>query len=267
MGIGEIKAWTNLAATATHVLSTTIRGRRKCHHRVAAAVRTFRRACWNMSRTREAPTPTNISINSVPAAVKNGTPASPAMAFASSVLPVPEVCRSNRRSRACQDCGLLQSLLVPYKARNTDMPMVRDLAGSAHVRLHCRPGLREAGAEQQGAALSELESMLIWSRLSSSMSSGRADVLVIVQSVSAGAGPTPGGPTSRTPAGERAPMRRKRSGSRRKVTSSISSAFTCSMPAMSANVVRIFFVSIRSRRAPPNNLREAPPRRAQHSCS
>ena len=41
------------------------------------------------SRTREAPTPTNISTKSEPLMLKNGTPASPAMALASSVLPVP----------------------------------------------------------------------------------------------------------------------------------------------------------------------------------
>ena len=46
-------------------------------------------ACSNMSRTREAPTPTNISTKSEPEIVKNGTLASPAMAFASNVLPVP----------------------------------------------------------------------------------------------------------------------------------------------------------------------------------
>ena len=46
-------------------------------------------ACSNMSRTREAPTPTNISTKSEPEMVKNGTFASPAMARASSVLPVP----------------------------------------------------------------------------------------------------------------------------------------------------------------------------------
>ena len=46
-------------------------------------------ACWNMSRTRAAPTPTNISTKSEPDRLKNGTPASPAMALASSVLPVP----------------------------------------------------------------------------------------------------------------------------------------------------------------------------------
>ena len=46
-------------------------------------------ACSNMSRTRDAPTPTNISTKSDPEIEKNGTLASPAMARASSVLPVP----------------------------------------------------------------------------------------------------------------------------------------------------------------------------------
>ncbi len=41
------------------------------------------------SRTRLAPTPTNISTKSEPEIEKNGTPASPATARASSVLPVP----------------------------------------------------------------------------------------------------------------------------------------------------------------------------------
>ena len=46
-------------------------------------------ACSNKSRTREAPTPTNISTKSEPEIVKNGTPASPATALATRVLPVP----------------------------------------------------------------------------------------------------------------------------------------------------------------------------------
>ncbi len=41
------------------------------------------------SRTREAPTPTNISTKSEPLMLKKGTPASPAIARASRVLPVP----------------------------------------------------------------------------------------------------------------------------------------------------------------------------------
>ena len=45
--------------------------------------------CSNRSRTREAPTPTNISTKSEPEIEKKGTLASPAMARASSVLPVP----------------------------------------------------------------------------------------------------------------------------------------------------------------------------------
>ena len=46
-------------------------------------------ASENRSRTRLAPTPTNISTKSEPEMEKNGTFASPATAFASSVLPVP----------------------------------------------------------------------------------------------------------------------------------------------------------------------------------
>ena len=48
------------------------------------------RFAWsNRSRTREAPTPTNISTNSLPLMEKKGTPASPATARARRVLPVP----------------------------------------------------------------------------------------------------------------------------------------------------------------------------------
>mmetsp|Transcript_23791 Transcript_23791/g.33284 ORF Transcript_23791/g.33284 Transcript_23791/m.33284 type:complete len:207 (-) Transcript_23791:124-744(-) len=46
-------------------------------------------AAANKSRTLLAPTPTYISSNSEPDAEKNGTPASPATAFANSVFPVP----------------------------------------------------------------------------------------------------------------------------------------------------------------------------------
>ena len=49
----------------------------------------FLRAKANMSRTRDGPTPTNISRNSEPETVMNGTPASPAVALANRVLPVP----------------------------------------------------------------------------------------------------------------------------------------------------------------------------------
>ena len=46
-------------------------------------------ACANISLTLEAPTPTNISTKSDPEIVKKGTFASPAIALASKVLPVP----------------------------------------------------------------------------------------------------------------------------------------------------------------------------------
>ena len=47
------------------------------------------RACSKVSRTRAAPTPTNISTKSEPLILKKGTFASPATARARSVLPVP----------------------------------------------------------------------------------------------------------------------------------------------------------------------------------
>ena len=55
----------------------------------------LRLACSNKSRTRLAPTPTNISTNSEPAIEKKATPASPATALAISVLPVPGEPMSN----------------------------------------------------------------------------------------------------------------------------------------------------------------------------
>ena len=46
-------------------------------------------ASSNRLRTRDAPTPTNISMKSEPVMEKKGTPASPATARARSVLPQP----------------------------------------------------------------------------------------------------------------------------------------------------------------------------------
>mmetsp|Transcript_15156 Transcript_15156/g.54574 ORF Transcript_15156/g.54574 Transcript_15156/m.54574 type:complete len:276 (-) Transcript_15156:728-1555(-) len=46
-------------------------------------------ACAKRSRTRLGPTPTNISMKSEPLMLRNGTPDSPAVALARSVLPVP----------------------------------------------------------------------------------------------------------------------------------------------------------------------------------
>ena len=49
----------------------------------------FSRASLKSLRTRDAPTPTNISTNSEPLILKKGTPDSPATARASKVFPVP----------------------------------------------------------------------------------------------------------------------------------------------------------------------------------
>src|SRR4029077_5569743 len=49
----------------------------------------WRRASRKSLRTRDAPTPAYISTKSEPLAEMNGTPASPAIERASSVLPVP----------------------------------------------------------------------------------------------------------------------------------------------------------------------------------
>ena len=58
-----------------------------------SSINTIQGSCFlaslNRSLTRDAPTPTYISTKSEPEIEKNGTPASPAIAFASSVLPVP----------------------------------------------------------------------------------------------------------------------------------------------------------------------------------
>ena len=65
-------------------------------------------ASANISRTRDAPTPTNISTKSEPEMLKKGTLASPAIALASSVLPVPGA-PSNRTP-----LGILAPTLVNF---------------------------------------------------------------------------------------------------------------------------------------------------------
>ena len=77
----------------------------------------FSLAWRNRSRTREAPTPTNISTKSEPANEKNGTLASPATAFASNVLPVPGGPTSNAPlgilpPRSVYFCGSLRNSTI-----------------------------------------------------------------------------------------------------------------------------------------------------------
>lgn len=86
-------------------------------------------ACSNISLTLEAPTPTNISTKSEPEMLKNGTFASPAMARASNVLPVPG----------------LPHIKTPRGIRPPSFWNLRDLSGIPPVRqplpwlLHNQP--------------------------------------------------------------------------------------------------------------------------------
>src|SRR6266545_3208606 len=80
------------------------------------STKTMHGACFlasvNRSRTRPAPTPTNISTNSEPEMLKNCTFASPATARANSVLPVPggPTSRTPRGIRAPSSANLSGSL-------------------------------------------------------------------------------------------------------------------------------------------------------------
>ena len=84
-------------------------------------------ACVKRSRTRDAPTPTNISTKSEPEIVKNGTPASPATALASNVLPVPGGPASNT------PFGILAPIVVnlPGSFKNSTTSSNSCLASSA----------------------------------------------------------------------------------------------------------------------------------------
>ncbi len=84
-------------------------------------------ACSNKSRTRAAPTPTNISTKSEPLMEKKGTPASPATAFAIRVLPVPGAPKSST------PLGILAPILInlPGLFRNSTTSSISSLASSA----------------------------------------------------------------------------------------------------------------------------------------
>ena len=100
----------------------------------------------NRSRTRDAPTPTNISTKSEPEMEKNGTLASPATALASRVLPVPGGPTSStplgmRAPRLQEALGVLQELddlaqlfLFFVRARN-----LREGDAILVIRHHARP--------------------------------------------------------------------------------------------------------------------------------
>ncbi len=84
-------------------------------------------ACSKRSRTRDAPTPTNISTKSEPEIERNGTLASPATALASRVLPVPGGPTSNA------PLGILapNSLYLSAFLRKSTISMISTLASSS----------------------------------------------------------------------------------------------------------------------------------------
>ena len=112
-----------------------------------------------MSRTRAAPTPTNISTKSEPDRLKNGTPASPAMALASSVLPVPGGPTSStplgmRPPRTWYFSGVLEELddFAQLFDRLVDAGHVlerdADVFLGVHLAAAAAEGHRRAGAAQ-----------------------------------------------------------------------------------------------------------------------
>ena len=100
-------------------------------------------ACLNRSRTRLAPTPTNISTKSEPEMVRKGTSASPATARASSVLPVPGGPDSSTPfgirapSWVNRDGSFRNSTISPSSMTASSAP-----ATSANVTLSSWPAMR-----------------------------------------------------------------------------------------------------------------------------
>ena len=112
------------------------------------------RASAKSSRTRLAPTPTIISMNSEALALKNGTLASPAVARASSVLPVPGAPASStpfgaRAPSRRYFCGIVQEVddLVDLVLHLVDAGHI--VEGDADGFLV--DGLARAAAEQAAA--------------------------------------------------------------------------------------------------------------------
>ena len=112
--------------------------------------------CLNRSRTRLAPTPTNISTNSEPEIEKNGTPASPATALEISVLPVPGGPTSRtpfgmRAPSAVKRSGCLRNSTIS----RSSLLASSTPATSSNVTVGLLAGL------QAGAALAEREGRVV----------------------------------------------------------------------------------------------------------
>lgn len=104
------------------------------------------RACENRSLTRAGPTPTNISMKSEPDMLRKGTPASPAVALASSVFPAAQPlipCKQGRQ-----------------RARHSEVHRGSSRTSySLHAQMACaRPWRmpRTRGKDRRGPELQEL---------------------------------------------------------------------------------------------------------------
>src|SRR5438046_10493862 len=101
------------------------------------------------SRTREAPTPTNISTKSEPEIEKKGTPASPAMARARSVFPVPGAPTSST------PFGMRPPSLELFRVLQEGDDLLELLLGLVDARHVVEGDLVRVLGEQLGAALPE----------------------------------------------------------------------------------------------------------------
>ena len=89
------------------------------------------RACANRSRTRAGPTPTNISMKSLPLMERKGTLASPAVALASSVLPA--IRQLTRQQLLITQCGKQCGKHRPQAKHNARLCQAYMHASSGHA--------------------------------------------------------------------------------------------------------------------------------------
>ncbi len=108
--------------------------------------------CSKRSRTRLAPTPTNISTKSEPDIEKKGRPASPATALASSVLPVPG--RPDQQRALGQPSAEPGELLRILQELDDLLQLDLGLVGTGHVG---EGDLGRVAGEQLGLGLPEGE--------------------------------------------------------------------------------------------------------------
>jgi hypothetical protein len=168
----------------------------------------------NRSLTREAPTPTKSSTNSEAAQLKKGTPASPATALASRVLPVP-VAGAGRGQR-----GQWGASARTCAAASPSATVRHDCAGA--LRAGRVPDHTCRCIHPGWPGLPKLAQLPMTHTMTHTMHSSGAALLRACHA--------PGGPTSRQPLGILAPRAVYLSGFFRKSTTSTSSSLAPSQP-------------------------------------